>query len=142
MKKLLLAFFMVASVFLISCRTSDVKILEGKWKAAEIQREESERYLPDEMEFFSDMTVVMPGFTDKKMPFKTDLTQDEKRLIRENYPELQGKNLLFIKLDPLQKDWSQSAVYQYTVTADELSLRPITENRAVIFRKVKAGAGK
>lgn len=142
MKKLLLAVVMVSAVFLVSCRTSEVKTLEGKWKAAEIQRDESERYLPDEMEFFPDMTVAMPGFTDKKMPFKTELTGEEKKLVRENYPDAEGKNLLFIKLDPTQKDWSQSAVFQYTVTGEELYLRPITEHKAVKFKRVLSAGGK
>jgi len=142
MKSLLLTIMLMSPIFLVSCQDPDVSVLEGKWRAVEIRTDTPERYLPDEMEFFPDRTMSMPGISDKKMPFKTELTQDEKKLIRENYPELQGKNLLLIKLDPQQKDWSQSAVYQYSVTADELSLRPITENTAVIFRRVPDGAGK
>ncbi|NJD56903.1 MAG: hypothetical protein FIA94_10930 [Nitrospirae bacterium] len=137
MKKLLLAFIAVSTVFLISCRTSDVKVLEGKWKAAETGTDEPERYLPDDMEFFGDGTVAMPGFTDKKMPFKTGLTAEEKKLIRENYPDAEGKNILFIKFDPAQKDWSRSAVFQYTVSGDELYLRPITEQKAIKFKRVR-----
>ena len=142
MKNLLLAVLVMSPIFLVSCQETDVGVLVGKWKAAEIATDAPERYLPDEMEFFSNRTMAMPGLSDKRMPFKIELTQDEKKLIRENYPELEGKNLLFIKLDPLQKDWSQSAVYQYSVTEDELSLRPITENRAFLFRRVPTEAGK
>ncbi|HYQ48395.1 MAG TPA: hypothetical protein VEP69_04955 [Thermodesulfovibrionales bacterium] len=142
MKKFLLTFIAVSTVFLISCRTSDVMVLEGKWKTAEIRADDSERYLPDEMEFFPDKTVAMPGFTDKKMPFKTEPTGEEKKLIRENFPDAEGKNILFIKFDPAQKDWSRSAVFQYTVTGDELYLRPITEPKAVKFKRVPSAGGK
>ncbi len=142
MRSLLVAVMIISSVFLASCQDPDKDLLQGRWKTTEILTDGTERYLPDEMEFFSDSTMTMPGFADRRMPFKTDLTEDEKKQIREHYPELLGKNLLLIKLDPEEKDWSQSAVYQFTVAGDELTLRSITDNRAVLFRKVPSGAGK
>jgi hypothetical protein len=127
--------------FLSACKSPDVrKSLEGKWQAVESQGNKSEKYLSDEIEFFRDGTVTMSDFPDKRLPFKTGLSKEEKGLLKKNYPELEGKNIVLIMLDSAQHDWLGNAVaYQYEVTANELSLRPVISDTATKFRRVTPG---
>ena len=138
MNKLLFAFFIFCLMFTYTCRGSDIKRpLIGKWQAVLPQPGETEKYLPEEIEFLHDGTVSMSDFPGKKMPFKTELSKEEKDLLRRNYPELEGKNVLLILLDPAQPDWvTNAAAYQYNVTGNELSLRPVIAARPVKFKRV------
>jgi len=116
------------------------KPLEGKWQIIESQGNGPEKYLSDEIEFFHDGTVTMSDFPGRKLPFKTELSKEETRLLKKNYPELEGKNIVLILLDPSQQDWLKNAVaYQYTVTENELSLRPVIAEEPIKFRKVAPG---
>jgi len=127
------------SVF--ACKVSDVKKpLEGKWQIMESQVSGPERYLPDAIEFSSDGTASLSDFPGIKFPFKTELSKEERELLKKNYPELEGKNVLLILLDPSQHDWLQHAVaYQYIVTEHELSLRPVIDAKTTKFRRVTQG---
>ena len=141
MNKQLCAVCIVCLIFLSACRSSDIsKPLEGKWQIMESQGNGPEKYLPDEIEFFRDGTVIMSDFPGKKLLFKTELTKEEKGLLRKNYPELEGKSIVLILLDPSQRDWLQNAAaYQYTVTENELSLRPVIDDKPTKFRRVSPG---
>ncbi len=139
MNKRLFAFFIFCLMFMFACKGSDMKkTLVGKWRAVLPQTEESEKFLPEEIEFLHDGTVSMSDFPGKKLPFKTELSKEERNLLRKNYPELQGKGVLLILLDPSQTDWvKNAAAYQYEVTGNELSLRPVIAARPVKFRRVQ-----
>ncbi len=138
MKKKLFALFTLCLMFICSCRGSDIKMpLVGKWQAVLPQTGESEKYLPEEIEFYYDGTVSMSDFPGKKLPFKTALSKEERGLLRKNYPELENKDVLLILLDPAQPDWMKNAAaYQYEVTGNELSLRPVIAARPVKFKRV------
>jgi hypothetical protein len=142
MRKQFCIVYMLCLAALFSCNVSDVKKpLEGKWQAINPQGNESEKYLSDEIEFFRDRTVVLSDFPGKKLPYKSELSAAEKELIKKNYPELYGKNILLIILDPSQKDWMRNAaVFQYDVTGNELSLRPAIDEKPTKFRRVTSGS--
>jgi hypothetical protein len=134
---------MLSLSFLLSCKASDLKKpLEGKWQVLEAQVNESEKYLSDEMEFFPDGTVFMSDLPGSKLKFKTELSKEETELLRKNYPELVGKNVVLIMLDPTD-NWLQNAViYQFTVSDDELSLRPAIIEKPVKLKRVKSSGHK
>ncbi len=144
MKKLLCVVCMLCLSCLFSCKTSDVKKpLEGKWQVLEAQENGPEKYLSDEMEFFPDGTVVISDLPGKRLKFKTALSKEETELLRKNYPELVGKNVVMINLDPSGQDWLQNAVvYQFTVSGDELDLRPVIAEKSIKFRRVKTSGQK
>lgn len=143
MKNMLCVACMLCLSFLFSCKASDLKKpLEGKWQILEAQVNESEKYLSDEMEFFPDGTVFMSDLPGSKLKFKTELSKEETELLRKNYPELVGKNVVLIMLDPTD-NWLQNAViYQFTVSDDELSLRPAIIEKTVKFRRIKSSGHK
>lgn len=126
---------------LLACRSSDIKKpLEGKWRVIESQGSLPEIYLSAEMEFFADGTVIMSDFPGKKLPFKTELTKEERGLLKKNYPELEGKNIVLIMLDPSQHDWQRNAVaYQYSVAENELSMRPVIADEPTKYKRVDLG---
>jgi hypothetical protein len=140
MKNLLCVVCMLCLSFLFSCKASDLKKpLEGKWQILEAQVNGPEKYLSDEMEFFSDGTVSMSDMPGKRLQFKTELSKEELELLRKNYPELVGKNVVLIMLDPSGQSWLQQAViYQFTVSDNELTLRPAIVHISVKFRRVKS----
>jgi hypothetical protein len=131
----------VCLTFLFACKSPDVKKpLEGKWQTMESQGDAPAKYLSDEIEFFRDGTVTMSDLPGKKLPFRTELSKEETGLLKKNYPELEGKNIVLILLDPSQHDWLQNAVaYQYSVTGNELSLRPVIAEKPIKFRRVPPG---
>ena len=135
---------MLCLSFLFSCKASDVKKpLEGKWQVLEAQVNEPEKYLSDEMEFFPDGTVSMSDLPGRKLQFKTELSKEETGLLGKNYPELVGKNVVMIMLDQSGQNWLQNAVvYQFTVSDNELTLRPAIAQKPVKFRRVKSGGHK
>lgn len=141
MNKQLCVVCIICLTFLFACKSSDIKKpLEGKWQTMESQGNGPEKYLSDEIEFFHDGTVTLSDFPGKKLPFKTELTKEEKGLLKKNYPELEGKDIVLILLEPSQHDWLQNAVaYQYTVTENELSLRPVIGEKPTKFRRVAPG---
>ena len=140
MKNLLCVVCMLCLSFLLSCKASELKKpLEGKWQVLEVQVNEPEKYLSDEMEFFPDGTVSMSDLPGKRLQFKTELSKEETELLRKNYPALEGKDVVLIMLDPSGHNWLQQAViYQYTVSGNELILRPAIVEKPVKFRKVKS----
>jgi len=144
MKNLLCIVCMLCLSFLFSCKASDIKKpLEGKWQVLEARGNEPEKYLSNEMEFFPDGTVVMSDLPGRKLRFKTDLSKEESELLRKNYPELAGKNVVLIMLDQSGSDWLQNAgIYQFTVSDNELSLRPVIVEKPVKFRRVKSSGHK
>ena len=125
-------------MFMFACKGSDIKRpLIGKWHAVLPQTGEAEKYLPEEIEFLHDGTVSMSDFSGRKLPFKTELSKEEKDLLRKNYPDLEDKDVLLILLDPAQPDWiKNAAAYQYTVTGNELSLRPLIAAKPMKFKRV------
>jgi len=141
MKNLFCVVCMLCLSFLFSCKASDVKKpLEGKWQVLEAQVNEPEKYLSDEMEFFPDGTVSMSDLPGRKLQFKTELSKEETGLLGKNYPELVGKNVVMIMLDQSGQNWLQNAVvYQFTVSDNELTLRPAIAQKPVKFRRVKSG---
>jgi len=144
MKNLLCVVCILCLSFLFSCKASELKKpLEGKWQVLEAQVNEPEKYLSDEMEFFSDGTVSMSDLPGKRLQFKTELSKEESDLLKKNYPELADKNVVLIMLDPSGHDWLQNAViYQFTVSENELTLRPAIAEKTVKFRKVKSSGHK
>jgi len=140
MKNLLCVVCMLCLSFLFSCRASDLKKpLEGKWQVLEAQVNGPEKYLSDEMEFFPDGTVSMSDLPGRRLQFKTELSKEELELLRKNYPDLAGKNVVMIMLDQSGHNWLQNAViYQFTVSANELTLRPAIVEKPVKFRRVKS----
>ena len=144
MKNLLCVVCILCLSFLFSCKASELKKpLEGKWQVLEAQVNEPEKYLSDEMEFFSDGTVSMSDLPGKRLQFKTELSKEESDLLKKNYPELADKNVVLIMLDPSGHDWLQNAViYQFTVSENELALRPAIVEKTVKFRKVKSSGHK
>jgi hypothetical protein len=144
MKNLFCIVCVLCLSFLLSCKASEVKKpLEGKWKVLEVQVNGPEKYLSDEIEFFPDGTVSMSDMPGKRLQFKTELSKEESKLLRKNYPELTGKNVVLIMLDPSGHDWLQNAVvYQFTVAGDELTLRPAIDDMPVKFRRLKPGGNK
>ena len=140
MKKLFCVVCLLCLSFMFSCKASEVKKpLEGKWQVLETQVNGPEKYLSDEIEFFPDGTVSMSDMPGKRLKFKTDLSKEESELLRKNYPELAGKNVVLIMLDPSGQDWLQNAVvYQFTVSGNELTLRPAIDENPVKFRRVKS----
>jgi hypothetical protein len=130
----------ICLTFLAACKSPDMKkSLEGKWQAVE-SLGGPEKYLSDEIEFFPDGTVTLSDLPGKKLPFKTELSKEEAVLLKKNYPELQGKNIVLILLDPSQHDWLKNAVaYQYALTGNELSLRPVIAEKPIKFRRVTPG---
>lgn len=144
MKNLLCVVCMLCLSFLFSCKASDLKKpLEGKWQVLEAKVNEPEKYLSDEMEFFPDGTVSMSDLPGRRLQFKTELSKEETELLRKNYHDLVGKNVVMIMLDPSGQNWLQNAVvYQFTVSDNELTLRPAIAEKPVKFRKVKSGGHK
>lgn len=144
MKKLFCVVCLLCLSFMFSCKASEVKKpLEGKWQVLETRVNEPEKYLSDEIEFFPDGTVTMSDMPGKRLKFKTDLSKEESELLRKNYPDLAGKNVVLIMLDPSGHDWLQNAViYQFTVSANELTLRPAIAEEPIKFRRVKSSAIK
>jgi hypothetical protein len=140
MKNLLCVVCMLCLCSLFSCKASAIKNpLEGKWQVLEAQVNESEKYVSDEMEFFHDGTVVMSDLPGSKLQFKTELSKEETELLRKNYPELKDRNVVLIMLDPAGHDWLQKAViYQFTVSENELTLRPAIADKQVKFKRVKS----
>jgi len=140
MKNLFCVICMLCMSFLLSCKASDVKKpLEGKWQVLEAQVNEPEKYLSDEIEFFPDGTVSMSDLPGKRLQFKTELSKEETELLRKNYPALEGKDVVLIMLDPSGHNWlHQAVIYQYTVSGNELILRPAIVEKPVKFRKVKS----
>ena len=138
MNKQLLAAFIFCLMFMFACWGSDIKKpLVGKWQAVLPQTGETEKYLSEVIEFYLDGTVIMPDFPGKKLPFKTELSKEERGLLRKNYPNLEGKDILLILLDPAEPDWAKNAIaYQYNVTGNELSLRPVIAEKPVKFKRV------
>jgi hypothetical protein len=138
MNKPFLAVFIFCLMFMFACRGSDIKSpLVGKWQAVLPQTGESEKYLSEVIEFYRDGTVSMPDFPGKKLPFKTELSKEERGLLRKNYPNLEGKDILLILLAPAEPDWvKNAAAYQYNVTGNELSLRPVITEKPVKFKRV------
>ena len=140
MKKQSCAVCVLCLMFLFSCKGAVIKQLEGKWQAVEPQVNEQEKYLSDEIEFFHNGTVTLSDFPDRKLPFKTKLTKEEKELIKKHYPELEGKNILLILLDPSEHDWlKNAAIYQFTISGNELALRPAIVEKAAKFRRMSPG---
>ena len=141
MRNLFCVVCMLCLCSLFSCKASAIKNpLEGKWQVLEAQLNESEKYISDEMEFFHDGTVSMSDLPGKRLQFKTELAKEEKELLRKNYPELEGRNVVLIMLDPSAHNWLQNAViYQFTVSDNELTLRPAIVEKPVKFRRVKSG---
>jgi len=144
MKNLLFVVCMLCLSFLFSCKASEIKKpLEGKWQVLEAQVNQPEKYLSDEIEFFHDGTVSLSDMPGKRLKFKTELSKEESELLRKNYPELAGKNVVLINLDPSGDNWLQNAViYQFTVSGDELDLRPAISENPVKFRRVKSSGHK
>ena len=144
MKNLLFVVCMLCLSFLFSCKASEIKKpLEGKWQVLEAQVNEPEKYLSDEIEFFHDGTVSLSDMPGKRLKFKTELSKEESELLRKNYPELADKNVVLINLDPSGDNWLQNAViYQFTVSGDELDLRPAISENPVKFRRVKSSGDK
>jgi hypothetical protein len=99
-------------------------LLQGKWDIVKKPAHKSGDpcpYIPDTIEFFKDGTLELSNMPDMHMPFKTDLTSDEKDAI-EQRPGFKGRKLLLVKPNP-RMDWkSTPMVYIYEVSENQLSL--------------------
>ena len=138
MHKILPAIIIVCLALLSGCRAPENrKPLEGKWHVIGASQDRDEKVLPDEIEFFRDGTASLPDFSTRKLPFKTSLSEEERTLLKKNYPDLEGRDVVLILLDPDRRDWLQNAaIYQYTVAGDELSLRPAIRKDPVRYRRM------
>lgn len=80
------------------------------------------QFIPDEMEFYKDETVAMSNMPGNKMPYKIDLTAEEKKKIHERSPELKGRQLLLIKPSP-QMEWETTPmIYGYFLSKSGMDL--------------------
>jgi len=79
-------------------------------------------FIPGKIEFFIDNTVVIPGFSDQHLPFKTTASEFERMMIERRIPEFEGKRLLLIKPNSHFEWESTPMVYAYTVDRGELTL--------------------
>jgi hypothetical protein len=122
MAAVILSFSPVQSSFAKDIKSAE--LILGKWSITHRPVDKSGQpcaYLPESIEFFKDGTVVMSNMPDMHMPFKIDLTADEKQAI-EKRAGFNGKKIMLIKPNP-QMDWkSTPMVYNYSVNKKELSL--------------------
>lgn len=118
----ILSFSPVQSAFAKDAKSAE--LLYGKWSITHRPVDKSGQpcpYIPESIEFFKDSTVVMSNMPDTHMPFKIDLTADEKQAIEQRTGS-KGKKIMLIKPNP-QIDWTLTPmVYIYSVNKKELSL--------------------
>jgi len=114
-------------------------LLQGKWSITHRPVDKSGQpcpYLPESIEFFKDGTVVTSNIPDMHMPFKIDLTADEKQAI-EKRTGFKGNKIILIEPNP-QIDWkSTPMVYIYSVNKKELSLTIQGWEKATFKREKK-----
>jgi len=91
-------------------------------------------FIPDAIEFFKDGTLVMANMPGMHMPFKAELTAEEKTAF-EKRPGLKGKKLLLVKPNPRMEWTSTPMVYVYEVGKNELSLTVQGYDKALFKRK-------
>ena len=146
MNRLTILFLLLTATFLAmtpqvqSAFASDAKstaLLQGKWDIVKKPVDKSGNpcpYIPDAIEFFKDGTLEMSNMPNMHMPFKTDLTSDEKQALEKN-PRFQGKKLLLVKPNP-QMDWKATPmVYIYEVSKNQLSLTVQGYEKATFKKK-------
>jgi hypothetical protein len=132
------------ALFIITVATSAFaadpgKLLTGTWQMVTPARDAAGNncpFVPDTMEFFSDKTMTMSNMPGNRLPFKTDLTPEEKQAMETRDPALKGKNLLLVKPMP-QMEWrSTPIVYSYSITKNELHIT-VTGWTPATFQRVK-----
>jgi len=93
-------------------------------------------FIPDTIQFFDDQTLNMSNVPIKHLAFKTDVTAGEIEKIVKRKPELKGKRLLLIRINPKMEWAATPMIYAYTVEKDELTL--ITTGwEPAVFARVK-----
>ena len=116
-----------------------VKPLTGKWKIAIPARDAAGNpcpFVPEEMEYFSDGTMTMSNMPGGRVPFRIDLTAEERQVMEARDPSWKGKKLLLIKPMP-QMEWrSTPMAYSYSIDKDKLTLS-VTGWSPAVFQRVK-----
>jgi hypothetical protein len=99
--------------------------LLGSWKITHRPVDQAGKpcpFLPESIEFFQDQTLTMSNIPGRHLPYKTELTAPERRMLEARKESYKGKELLLIKPNP-KMDWSSTPmVYVYSVTKDGLAL--------------------
>ena len=79
-------------------------------------------FLPETIEFYKDRSAIMSNMPDMRLPYKTELTADEKKAFEKRSESFKGKRLLLVKPNP-QMEWLNTPmVYIYSVSNNELTL--------------------
>jgi len=79
-------------------------------------------FVPNTMEFFLDNTMIMSGYGNRHLPYKTKLTKTERHVIEERKPYLKGKDLLLVLPNPSSNWYYSPMVYAYSVEKNELTI--------------------
>lgn len=99
--------------------------LVGAWVQQECPPDASGKacpLVPKKMQFFKDNTVELSTMPNRSLPYKTELTAEEREQIEARDPEFKGKQLLLIKPNPGMNWLSTPMVYIYSVKRNELTL--------------------
>jgi hypothetical protein len=99
--------------------------LIGTWTLAQNSTDKSGQpcpFVPQTMEFFKDQSVMVTGFGEQHLPYKTILTKDERQAIEKSCPDLAGKGIVLIKPNPNMPWTSTPMVYGYKIVKNELTL--------------------
>jgi hypothetical protein len=102
----------------------DIKLL-GTWTMTQNSNDKSGQpcpFVPQTMQFFKDQSVLMTGFGEQRLPYKTILTKEERLAVEKRNPDLAGKGIVLIKPNPNMPWTSTPMVYGYTIVKNELTL--------------------
>lgn len=119
-------------------------LLTGTWKMTHRPVDASGKpcpFLPESIQFFKDGTLVMSNMQGMHMPYKTDVTADERQALDKRSEEFKGKSLLLVKPNPRMNWLNTPMVYMYSVTRNELSLA-IQGWETATFKRVKKPLSK
>jgi hypothetical protein len=79
-------------------------------------------FLPESIKFLDGQTLMMSNIPNMQLPYKTDLTADERQALEKRSEWFKGKKLLLVKPNP-RMDWRTTPmVYTYTVSKDDMTL--------------------
>lgn len=136
---LVIASILLSAAAAIAAGQSLSEKLVGAWKLTSPALDAGGQpcpFVPDSIEFFSDQTVAMANMPGGQMPFKTDLTAEEKQAVLARNPGLKGMGIMLMKPAP-QMDWrSTPMVYGYTVSQKQLTLT-VPGYSAAKFKRMK-----
>jgi len=113
----------VAGIFILAGFASALPLkteqdLVGSWKLVEniVDAEGNPcPFIPDGIELFVDETLTMSNMPDRRMPYKTSVSTDDRSAIEARIPGLKGMPLLLIKPMP-QMEWQNTPmIYGYSL---------------------------